>query len=323
MRSSRMPRLEAQSPGEVRMGSGITVEPFLERFGAEVSGVDISKPLDEAARAEIIAIQNIWGVTVWRNTGLNDKSHVAFSRIFGHVEIAPGDPARPRFSEPELFDATNLDVDGKVIDNELTRLKNKGNRLWHSDSSFMSVRSAQSLLLCHEAPPTGGETWFADSRSAYEDLPQKMKDRIEHLEAEHSYFWSRRKAGYPYTEEEIDEWADEIEDRFGPAPKAAKTLILASRIKLYASRNFFTKVTIRAGRMWCVCPKAETELGDHFFESGVFQNTLDKLENIKHEKFQLVHKKDILRLVIQEIPDYESAYEFLKTLAPQKEPAES
>jgi alpha-ketoglutarate-dependent 2,4-dichlorophenoxyacetate dioxygenase len=80
----------------------------------------------------------------------------------------------------------------------------KGNRLWHTDSSYMTMRSAYSLLLCHEAPPLGGETWFADTRTAYEDLSPSMKDRIANLEAIHSIWWSRRLGGLPLTEEEID-----------------------------------------------------------------------------------------------------------------------
>ncbi len=182
----------------------ITVTPLSARFGAEISGVDISQPLDPATQAAIRAAQDTWGVTVWRDTGLDDASHVAFSRIFGHVELAPTHGKAPRFSEPELFDASNVDRDGQIIDNPNRRLINAGNRLWHIDSSYMQVRSAQALLLCHEAPPVHAPTFFADSRSAYDDLPQAMKDRIDGLTARHCYFYSRMKAGYPTTEEELD-----------------------------------------------------------------------------------------------------------------------
>ncbi|MES2698647.1 MAG: TauD/TfdA family dioxygenase [Pseudomonadota bacterium] len=184
----------------------ITITPLSARFGAEISGVDITQPLDEATASQIRAAQDRWGVTVWRDTGLDDKGHVAFSRLFGHVELAPRHAGKPmRMSEPELFDASNMGIDGQITDNASIRLGAAGNRLWHSDSSFMAVRSAQALLLCHEAPPHGGPTWFADTRSAYDDMPQSMKDQFEGLEATHSYFWSRRRAGYPYTEEEVDE----------------------------------------------------------------------------------------------------------------------
>ncbi len=183
----------------------LTVEPILPRFGAEVSGVDITRQIDERTRSAIIDVQNEYGVTVWRNTHLDDDTHIAFSRIFGYIELAPRMAGRPyRHAHRELFDASNLDAEGRIIQDELIRLHKRGDRLWHTDSSFMEIRSAQSLLLCHEAPPKGGETWFADTRSAYEDLPQALKDRIEGLEARHSLWWSRSRAGLPLTEEEID-----------------------------------------------------------------------------------------------------------------------
>ena len=183
----------------------LTAMPILPRFGAEVSGVDITKPLDEATQREILHVQDQWGVTIWRDTGLDDESHIAFSRIFGHLELAPMASGRPtRHKHQEIFDASNLDHEGKIISNDMIRLHKKGDRLWHTDSSFMPMRSAYSLLLCHEAPPVDGETWFADTRSAYDDLPQAMKDNIETLTAEHSIWWSRKMAGYPFTEEEIE-----------------------------------------------------------------------------------------------------------------------
>lgn len=183
----------------------LTIKPILSRFGAEMSGVDITKPIDERTRAVIIEAQDAYGVTVWRQTGLTDETHIAFSRLFGHLELAPRLSGRAyRHAYRELFDASNLDADGRIIQDELIRLHKHGDRLWHTDSSFMVLRSAQSLLLCHEAPPAGEETWFADTRTAYEELPQAMKDRLEGLEARHSLWWSRRAAGYPLTEEEID-----------------------------------------------------------------------------------------------------------------------
>ncbi len=183
----------------------LTITPVLPNFGAEISGVDIAKPLDEATKQALIAAQRKYGVTVYRNTGLTDETHIAFSRIFGHIELAPLISGRNgRFNHRELFDAGNLDTEGNIVSDEMIRLHKRGDRQWHTDSSFMPVRSAYSLLLCHEAPPEAGTTWFADTRTAYEDLPAAMKDRIEHLEAIHSIWWSRKTAGYPFTEEDID-----------------------------------------------------------------------------------------------------------------------
>ncbi len=88
----------------------------MPKFGAEISGVDITRPLDDATKREIVDAQNEWGVTVWRDTHLDDARHVAFSRIFGHLELAPAMAGRKtRHTHRELFDASNLDADGNII----------------------------------------------------------------------------------------------------------------------------------------------------------------------------------------------------------------
>jgi alpha-ketoglutarate-dependent 2,4-dichlorophenoxyacetate dioxygenase len=183
-----------------------TIDPILPRFGAEISGVDIARPLDQGDRQAILDAAATWGVLVFRNTGLDDESHIAFSRNFGHIELAPlRGGRRMRLARRELFDASNLDPDGNILTDPAMLLHKKGDGLWHSDSSFMALRSSYALLLCHEAPREAGETWFADSRSAYDDLPQSMKDRIDSLVGEHSIWESRRKGGVPLTDAEVVE----------------------------------------------------------------------------------------------------------------------
>ncbi len=182
----------------------LKVEPILPRFGAELSGVDITRPLSGADRQAILDAMAQWGVCVFRDTGLTDETHIAFSRNFGHIELAPRrNGARMRLPYRELFDASNLDADGRIQTDPGMLLHKKGDGLWHSDSSFMEMLSSYALLLCHEAPKTGGATGFADSRSAYDDLPQSMKDRLDGLVGEHSLWESRRKGGVPLSDEEV------------------------------------------------------------------------------------------------------------------------
>ena len=64
--------------------------------------------------------------------------------------------------------------------------------------------ASYSLLLAHELPPVGGDTWFADMRAAYDALPDERKLEIEDLVVEHWLWHSRMLAGFPPpTEEEI------------------------------------------------------------------------------------------------------------------------
>lgn len=131
----------------------LKVEPILARFGAELSGVDLTRPLDAATQDAIRAAQYEWGVTVWRDTGLDDAGHIAFSRIFGDLFSAPSMLAKSGFTLPEMFDAGNLDHHGAIVSDERTRLYKRGDRLWHTDTSFMAQKSGWSLLRCVEAPP--------------------------------------------------------------------------------------------------------------------------------------------------------------------------
>jgi len=178
----------------------ITATPLSPRFGAEISGVDISKPLDAGTIAELIALQDKWGVTVYRDTGLDDDGQIAFARNFGHLESLPPMGDRPRLF---LFNAGNL-KGGEINWDEAAQRYRKGDMLWHTDSSFMDLRTSYSMLRAVEVPASGGPTCFADARSAYDDLPQEMKDKIETLECEHTLWWSRKQAGADITHEQIE-----------------------------------------------------------------------------------------------------------------------
>ncbi len=195
----------------------LTIKPILPGFGAEISGIDICKPLDEGDRRQVRNAIERWGVCVYRETGLDNETHVQFSRVFGHLEQSPTVKGRiPRFPFRELFDVSNLNEKAEIVKSEAIVLRNAGDRLWHTDSSFMEVLSSYSLLLAHEVPPVGGATWFADTRTAYDDLPNGMKERIAGLELEHSFWHSRRQAGFPIT-------AEDVADR----PKARHPLVMA------------------------------------------------------------------------------------------------
>jgi len=181
----------------------LTARPLHPLFAAEISGVDFSRGVDPETFEEIRVAVHRYGVCVFRGTGLTDESHIALSRLFGELEQAPRfSIARRRFRYPELFDAGNLDPDGNILSDERRRMYNKGNQLWHTDSSFNQHRSAYSLLLAHEVPPVGGDTHFADMRVAYEALPEDRKAQIEDLVAEHWLWHSRMLAGYPEPTEE-------------------------------------------------------------------------------------------------------------------------
>jgi len=184
---------------------GLQVEPILPRFGAECSGLDITRELNADEVRQVTDAMDTYGVTVWRNTGLTDAQHVAFSRNFGYLERVPRrEGMKFRLPFPELFDASNLNVDNEITTDAAAIMYRKGDRLWHTDSAFMDQRTSYSLLLAHSVPEKGGETWFADTRSAYDDLDDEMKEFLEDKVGINSLWWSRKQAGANIDEAEID-----------------------------------------------------------------------------------------------------------------------
>jgi alpha-ketoglutarate-dependent 2,4-dichlorophenoxyacetate dioxygenase len=177
----------------------LAVKTLGPSFVAEVAGVDFCAPLDPGSLAEVVAAMDRYAVCVFRATGMDDTAHIAFSDQLGKLEHAPKlfGKSMARFEQPELFDAGNLDPSGKILVDDRRRVYNKGNALWHTDSSFNTHRASYSLLLAHEVPPVGGDTEFADMRAAYDALPAELQAKIENLVAEHWLWHSRMLAGYP------------------------------------------------------------------------------------------------------------------------------
>ncbi|KIW19435.1 hypothetical protein PV08_00007 [Exophiala spinifera] len=184
----------------------IIVKRLHPTFAAELSGVDFSKPLSDDLFREILAAVTEYGVVVFRHTSLTDESHLEFARKFGELDdvkpyVKAGRPNRLKYDE--LFDVSNVEVDGTVLDPESARGQaNKGNHLFHVDSSFNPRRAGYSLLLAHELPPPGmgGHTEFADTRTAYDDLPSELKEQLKthNYIAAHSTHHSRKLASPEY-----------------------------------------------------------------------------------------------------------------------------
>ncbi|RFU25347.1 hypothetical protein B7463_g10993, partial [Scytalidium lignicola] len=188
----------------------LVVKPLHPTFIAEVTGVDWTKPIDAESFRQIDEAIYKYGVLVFRDTGLDDKRQIAFSRLFGELDdMAPHVKLgrKLRLPDVEIFDVSNLNEDGEVVtESDRARLSlNKGNTLWHADLAFNSRRTGLSILRGHKIPPRGmgGETSYLDARTAYEDLSTEMKEKIEPLVANNSLVYNR-KLGDPEFYEDID-----------------------------------------------------------------------------------------------------------------------
>ncbi len=153
-------------------------------LGHEISGVDLTRPLDDSTFAGIEKAFNNCGVVVIRDQNLTPAQQVAFTRRFGEVERYPvGSFGLP--GQDEILVVSNIIEEGKPIG-----LIDAG-RNWHSDMLFTQRPPRCSLLYCLEVPHQDdkifGDTLFASTAAAYDGLPAGMKQRLAGLKAFHSF----------------------------------------------------------------------------------------------------------------------------------------
>ncbi len=184
------------------MGDALRIEPGPGTLGAVVSGARLSALGDGEWRA-IEAAFHEHAVLVFPKANLAEAEHLAFSRRFGRLERTLSE----RTPRPEISLLSNVERSGRVAGPEdKLGLFLKGNRAWHTDSSFKVVGAKASLLRAVEVPSEGGDTEWADMRAAWEALDAAAQRRLEGLTAVHSYAWSQGQQIGGETILTADEW---------------------------------------------------------------------------------------------------------------------
>ncbi|MDP6708377.1 MAG: TauD/TfdA family dioxygenase [Alphaproteobacteria bacterium] len=161
-------------------------------LGAEVRGLDLSRPLDAATVAAILEIWARHLVLVFPEQELSEAAQVRFSRYFGELAVHQ-DPEKISARVPEIFRVANVDEDGNLLpeEHELRRYFRVLTGLWHTDGSYKDMPSHASVLHGLEVPPEGGETWYANMFAAYEALPEAVKKKIQGRQMVHSHDLNR------------------------------------------------------------------------------------------------------------------------------------
>jgi taurine dioxygenase len=150
-------------------------------LGAEIIGLDLSRPLDDDVFAAVRqAYLDSEGVLILRDQRITPEQHIAFSRRFGPLMIhVLRQYLLP--DHPEVLLVSNVMENGKPIG-----LGDAG-QYWHSDMSYTAEPSLGSLLHAQEIPAEGGDTSFVNMYRVYETLPPEVKRRIAGKRAVHSY----------------------------------------------------------------------------------------------------------------------------------------
>ncbi len=169
----------------------IKIEPLHAEFGAEISGVNLAAKLDDSAFAEIDEAINQFSLLLFRSQDMNDEAHLGFTRRFGELE----EEHVSYYSKGEVTYiglVGNVDANGERVPGRRVNSQ-RGNQMWHSDSSFREIPALYSILSAYEVPAQKGETEFASGRAAYSRLDQDTRELIDPLLGIHDYIYSRTK----------------------------------------------------------------------------------------------------------------------------------
>src|ERR1700730_3046294 len=161
------------------MTSSPQLRPLGELLGTEALGIDLSRPLDQAAFAWIGRAFAEHPVLVFRDQNLGAAELAAFGRGFG----TPRKHALVKYrhaEHPDVSWLTNVEEDGKVDWYGVKRATD-----WHTDSTYEDHLPLLAILHAKEVPSEKGGTMFADMRAAYDTLPEARKQQLEGLTAQH------------------------------------------------------------------------------------------------------------------------------------------
>lgn len=151
--------------------SHLDIRPVAGRIGAEIADLDLGSTLDDGTVAAIREALLRWKVVFFRDQRLDAVAQVAFARRFGTVTTAH--PTVPGIAgHPDV-----LDVDARG-GNVAAR--------WHTDVTFVDRPPLGSILRAVVVPPVGGDTLWANTAAAYEDLPRELQTLAESLQAVHT-----------------------------------------------------------------------------------------------------------------------------------------
>jgi taurine dioxygenase len=169
--------------------TSFTISPLTDHTGAEVTGLDFTRPIDGETRA---ALNNAFAehhVLVMRAQHFKPDDFVAAVQLFGDLQPhdkkehhVPGHPDVSYVSNDEFVNGRRI-IPGETF---------------HTDHSNHPCPPKATTLFAVELPSSGGDTQYVNTHDAYDDLPEKTKQKIDGLKAVHAYLskYSPRPLGY-------------------------------------------------------------------------------------------------------------------------------
>ena len=180
----------------------LEIRPLSDALGAEVSGLDLTQPLDDETISAIKKAFLKHHLLCIRSTPLEPADFARLASYFGQPQLQLLRKKRHgETPEVSILESTYKRPEDKPDDMRLVRLSG-----WHTDDSYFAVPAKATMLQSIKIPDSGGETKFCNMRKAYADLPEEKKRQVGGLRAVHGYDTKRAPArAITLTKEEASE----------------------------------------------------------------------------------------------------------------------
>jgi taurine dioxygenase len=210
------------------------IRPLSPTLGAEVRGLDLSRPLSPDDFAQLHAAHLQHHVLVLRDQRITPTQQVAFGRRFGPLQVHVLSSFQLA-GFPEVMIVSNIKENGQPIG-----LGDAG-AFWHSDLSYKERPALGTMLHAQELPSEGGDTLFANQHAAYDALPSDVKERIASLKAEHTYLarYDELRERSPWRPKLTQAQLDEVRPTVQPV---VRTHPETGRKALFVSEHFTTRI---------------------------------------------------------------------------------
>ncbi len=186
----------------------LSIRPVGVYLGAEITGIDLGQPLDDATVGALKQAHAEHGVLVFPNQKISAEDLKRFGRYFGELTVHPFSTSSK--DNPELI----------VYDNK------EGNPppptdVWHSDETFREAPPMGTALCSKVIPDIGGNTAFCSMSAVYEGLSDKMQSLVSGLEAVHDF--KPFRGLFPKTQEGLERMR-KYEDIYPPVTHPVVTV---------------------------------------------------------------------------------------------------
>ncbi|WP_225007124.1 TauD/TfdA dioxygenase family protein [Novosphingobium percolationis] len=173
--------------------TGLDIRPLQPTIGAEVHGIDISQPINDAQRAAIRAAVLKYKVIFFRDQPLTNEQHAAFAGQFGPLYTHPTTKRQDNLSPVHSIAA----ADDREYGERFKAVLDSGDA-YHTDTSWRLVPTWGAVLRDITLPEVGGDTIWVDANLAYEALSDDLKARLEGLHVTHNFIGALKAVGHEY-----------------------------------------------------------------------------------------------------------------------------